>query len=224
MGTQKKSPQRKRSFTKPMAIGRGRSVARAGLAGALFTLTQQRLLTLLFGQPERALFMREIIDLARSGRGAVQRELARLLEAGLIVMTQVGNQNHFQANRAAPIFDEIRGIILKTTGLAEPIRAALSQVLEPIKVALIYGSVAKRTDTASSDVDLLIVSERLSLENAYAALAPAEQAISRKINITLLTPEEFQQRHTDNSPFLTKVLSGQHILLVGEVNGILAAR
>jgi predicted nucleotidyltransferase len=130
---------------------------------------------------------------------------------------QVGNQNHFQANRAAPIFDEIRGIILKTTGLAEPIRAALSQVHEPIKVALIYGSVAKRTDTASSDVDLLIVSERLSLEDADAALAPAEQAISRKINITLLTPEEFQQRHTDNSPFLTKVLSGQHILLVGEV-------
>jgi predicted nucleotidyltransferase len=190
----------------------------------LFTLTQQRVLTLLFGQPDRVLFMREIIDLARSGRGAVQRELARLLEAGLIVMTQVGNQNHFQANRAAPIFDEIRGIILKTTGLAEPIRAALSQVHEPIKVALIYGSVAKRTDTASSDVDLLIVSERLSLEDAYAALAPAEQAISRKINITLLKPDEFQQRHTDKSPFLTKVLSGQHILLVGEANGIPATR
>jgi predicted nucleotidyltransferase len=214
-----KEPSRRR----PESGSRQQSAPRGSLAGALFTATQQRLFTLLFGQPDRTYFLGELIKLARSGTGAVQRELARLTDAGLLVTTSVGNQKHFQANRAAPIFGELQAIVLKTVGLAEPIKAALLRVPEPIRLALIYGSIAKRSDTASSDVDLLIVSERLSLEKAYAALAPAENSISRKINVTLLTPREFQQRKTDYSPFLTKVLSGQHILWAGHPDGLTAA-
>jgi predicted nucleotidyltransferase len=198
--------------------------SREGLAGALFTSTQQRLLALLFGQPDRTFFTGELFYLAHSGRGAVQRELARLTDSGLVVVTKVGNQKHFQANQSGPIYNELRAIVLKTSGLAEPIKTALACTPEPISLALIYGSVAKHTDTASSDVDLLIVSDRLSLEDAYAILAPAEQTISRKINVTLLSSEEFERRRTDNSPFLTKVLSGEHIRLIGEANGHIPAR
>lgn len=197
---------------------------RTSLIDALFTSTQQRVLTLLFGQPDRTFFTGELIALAKSGTGAVQRELRRLNDAGLIVATRQGNQKHFQANRAAPIFDELRGIVLKTLGLVEPIKAALASLKEPIRLALVYGSVAKHSDTASSDVDLLIVSEGILLETAYAALAPAEQAISRKINVTLFSREEFERRLTDKSPFLSKVLAGEHLVLIGDTDGIAATR
>jgi|SRR5579872_521931 len=198
---------------------RPKSAARQSLAGALFTSTQQRMLALFFGQPDRTFFTREIFDLARSGRGAVQRELARLADAGLLVVTKVGNQKHFQANRAAPIFDELHGIVLKTVGLFDPIKAALRRISEQTQLALIYGSVAKRADTVSSDVDLLVVSQTLSLEDTYGAMASAEKVIGRKISITLLTPQELRQRQADKSPFLMKVLSDQHIVLIGEAPG-----
>jgi len=192
------------------------------LIDALFTSTQQRLLTLLFGQPDRTFFTTELIELAESGTGAVQRQLRRLTDAGLIVVTKQGNQKHFQANRAAPVFEELRGIVLKTAGLADPIRKALVGLNEPVQLAIVYGSVAKHTDTASSDVDLLIVSDDLLLEKAYTVLAPAEQLISRKINVILLTQEDFERRRTDNSPFLSKVLIGEHLVLIGDTDGIAA--
>jgi predicted nucleotidyltransferase/predicted transcriptional regulator len=197
---------------------------RASMVDALFTSTQKRLLALLFGQTDRTFFTTELIQLTESGSGAVQRELHRLTDAGLVVMTKQGNQKHFQASRAAPLFEELRGIVLKTVGLAEPINAALLDLKEAVQLAIVYGSVAKHADTASSDVDLLIVSDGLLLEKAYAALAPAEQVISRKINVILLTPEEFERRRTDNSPFLSKVLAGEHLVLIGDTDGIAATR
>jgi predicted nucleotidyltransferase len=224
MGISQKTPPRRRSHLRPPNNIRSGTARGGGLASAIFTSTQQRLFGLLFGQPARSFFVGELIELARSGRGAVQRELARLAGAGLLITTWVGNQKHFQANRAAPIFEELHAIIVKTVGLAEPIQAALTRTPEPIDLALIYGSVARRSDAASSDVDLLIVSARLSLEQAYALLAPTERALSRKLNVTLLTPKEFQQRRSDNSPFLTKVLSGQHILLAGDPDGVTTTR
>jgi len=223
MGISKKSGRVAHSGRRRAGSVRQRS-APGGLAGALFTSTQQRLFALLFGQPDRSFFLGELIELAHSGTGAVQRELARLADAGLVLTKAIGNQKHFQANRAAPIFNELQVIVLKTIGLAEPIKAALAHSPEPIELALIYGSIAKHSDTTTSDVDLLIVSERLSLEQAYAVLSPAENAISRKLSVTLLRPKEFQQRRLDNSPFLTKVISGQHILLAGDLDGITTAR
>jgi predicted nucleotidyltransferase len=206
----RRGPKRKAAVHQPST---------GGLANALFTSTQQRLFTLLFGQPDRTFFLAELIGLARSGRGSVQREMARLVDADLVIVTAVGNQKHFRANSAAPIFTDLRAIVLKTVGLAEPVRTALASTPEQIALALIYGSFAKQADHASSDIDLLIVSEKLSLEQVYELLSPAEKVICRKISPTLLTPDEFRQRRHDNSPFLTQVLSGQHIVLVGDLNG-----
>ena len=160
--------------------------------------------------------MGELIDLADSGRGAVQRELARLADVGLVVAKAVGNQKHFQANQAAPIFNELQAIVLKTAGLAERPRSPTHLNRSTSHLSM----VRLESDSASSDVDLLIVSERLSLEQAYSLLAPVEKAISKKLSVTLLTPIEFQQRPIGDSPFLRKVLSGQHILLAGDLDGI----
>jgi predicted nucleotidyltransferase len=185
------------------------------LVDALFSSTQQRTLGLLFGQPERSFFANELIALTGSGSGAVQRELRRLADSGLVTVTRAAGRKYFQANRNAPLFAELRSIVLKTMGLAEPVKAALEPLRPRIKLALVYGSIAKGTDTASSDIDLLLVSDDLSLEQVYAAIAPAERRLARKISVNLYTAEEFRRRRTGGNAFLAKVLAGEYLILIG---------
>lgn len=196
--------------------------ARTSVADVLFTATQQRVLSLLFGQPERSFFTRELIDLAGGGHGAVQRELARLQASGLIAQTVLGNQKHYRANENAPIFAELRGIVVKMLGPADMLRQALAPLAEAVQLALLYGSVAKHSDTAHSDFDLLLVSDTLTLEQVYAALAPAEQALDRAISPTLYTQAEFRKRLEQRSPFLTKLLAGDTTALIGDKHAFAA--
>ena len=191
----------------------------SGLADALFTSTQQRVLALLFGQPDREFFVTEIIALAGSGRGAVQRELARLAESGLAVVSRVGNRKHYRANRESPLFDEICSIVRKTIGLEEAIRGALEPLADRLILALLVGSIARRTDTAASDIDLLLVSDDLTLEAIYAAMAPVEDRLGRRVNPTLYTSAEFQTRRTARTGFLPAILQGPHIVLAGNLDG-----
>jgi predicted nucleotidyltransferase len=196
--------------------------AKTSLADALFSATQQRVLALLFGQPERSFFTTEIIGLVGAGSGVVQREVRRLVESGLVTVTRIGNQKHYQANPAAPIFEELRGIVVKTLGPAEVIRATLMPLGNKIRLALVYGSVAKHGDTAHSDIDVLIVSDALTLEQIYETLGPAEQRLGRRISPTLYTEAEFSRRRASGNPFLVKVLAGDHILLTGNEDDIVA--
>lgn len=193
--------------------GRGSS-----LADALFTSTQQRVLGTLFGQPDRSFFVTQIMEMAGSGRGAVQRELGRLLQSGLVTVKMIGTQKHYQANPASPLFDELCGIIQKTVGLARPIRDALESLPDLPSLAFIYGSVARRTDSSASDIDLLVVSDNTELEQIYAVLMPVERALARPISLTLYTQCEYQQRLDDGNPFLERVLSGRTINLLGTID------
>ncbi len=197
----------------------GQSLRGSALADALFTSTQQRVLALLFGQPNRSFFVTELMSLADSGRGGVQRELGRLAQSGLVTVTKVGNQKHYQANRDSPLFEELCSIIKKTVGLQEPVRAALEPLANKISLALIYGSIAKRSDTAASDIDLLIVSDELTLEEIYAALAPVEKLLDRSVNPTLYTSKEFAHRRKTRNSFVTRVLENPYIVLEGSVDG-----
>jgi hypothetical protein len=202
-----------------------RVAASAGtsVADALFTATQQRVLSLLFGQPERSFFTKELIDLAGGGSGAVQRELGRLQQSGLIVQSLLGNQKHYQANAAAPIFAELRSIVTKVLGPADALRQALAPIADEMQLALLYGSVAKRSDTAHSDFDLLLISDTLRLEQVYAALAPAEKQLGRAVSPTLYTQAEFHKRLAQHNPFLTKLLAGETIALIGDKDAVAAA-
>lgn len=192
---------------------------RRSLAGALFSSTQQRVLSLLFGQPERSFFATEIIGRLAAGSGAVQRELKKLADSGLVTVSRVGNQKHYQANPKSPVFAELCGLVRKTVGLAEPLRQALAPVSAEIDLALVYGSVAKGTAAASSDIDLLLVSDALTLEAVYGLLAEAEQSLGRTINPTLYTTTEFQQRLINGNPFLRRVLAGETLVLQGALPG-----
>ncbi|MBF5054735.1 hypothetical protein Y5W_00029 [Alcanivorax sp. 521-1] len=190
---------------------------RLSLADALFSSTQQRVLGLLFGQPERSFFGAEVIGLLGMGSGGVQRELKKLADSGLVRVFRVGNQKHYQANPESPIHAELVGLIRKTVGLVEPLRKALVGTPEVIDLALVYGSVAKGGATAASDIDLLLVSDTLTLESAYGMLADVESTLVRPINPTLYTNPEFEKRLRDGNPFLHKVLSGDTILLQGRL-------
>lgn len=189
--------------------------ANASLAEALFSTVQLRVLGLLFGQPERSYQGAELIRMARSGDGAVHRVLTRLAESGLVTVTRIGNQRHYQANRASPVFEELCGLIIKTVGMAGPLQAALAPFGERIRAAFVYGSVARGTDTARSDVDLMIVGEDLDHADLYAALPAAEAALGRPVNPTIYTLKEFHKRKRAENPFLTRVLAQPRLWVIG---------
>ncbi len=190
----------------------------SALAGALFTSTQQRVLALLFGQPRRDFSVTEIIDLVGMGRGTVQRELARLAESGLAVASLTGNRKYYRANPDSPLFGEICGIVRKTVGVEESVRDALQPMADGLVLALLYGSIARGTDTAASDIDLLLVSDALTLEAAYGALAPVEELLGRRVNPTIYTTDEYRRRRAAKSGFLTQVLGGPVVVLAGSLD------
>lgn len=185
------------------------------LADALFPKVRQRVLAVLFGTPGRSFYANEVIALAQSGTGAVQRELASLSAAGLLTVTRQGNQKHYQANADAPVFAELRGLVLKTTGLADVLRSALAPLAAQIDAAFIYGSVARQQDTAQSDVDLMIVSNALGYGEVFGALESAALSLARKVNPTLYTPSEWDKRMHNDSAFVTRVWQQPKIWLIG---------
>lgn len=190
------------------------------LADALFPITRQRVLALLFGHPERSFFTAELIRLTGGGSGAIQRELARLSQSGLVVVTRIGNQKHYQANPESPIFTELRAIVQKTIGLTEPLREALAPLAAYIDTAFVYGSVAKRTDTADSDIDLMVISDTLSYAELFATLESVSMRLGRSINPTIYSKQEFLKRLENGNAFIRRVLEQPKIRVIGDDHDI----
>lgn len=186
-----------------------------GVADALFTKVQQRVLGILFGNADRSFYAKEVIALAGSGSGAVQRELARLERAGLVTVTRIGRQKHFQANPATPVFAELRALVLKTSGLADVLRAALAPVASTMDAAFVYGSMARGEDRAASDVDLMVVSETLAYADLFGALEDASARLGRSVNPTIYSRSELTRRQAQDNAFVTRVLAGPKIWLIG---------
>lgn len=187
----------------------------SALADALFPKVRQRVLAVLFGTPDRSFYANEVIALAQSGTGAVQRELAGLSEAGLLTVRKQGNQKHYQANASAPVFSELRSLVLKTMGLVDALRVALAPLVEQMDAAFVYGSVARQQDTAQSDVDVMIVSKTLGYGEVFGALESATVALGRKVNPTLYTPADWVKRLEQDSAFITRVWQQPKIWLIG---------
>jgi predicted nucleotidyltransferase len=169
----------------------------------------------MFGHPDRQFHASEIIRLAGSGSGAVQRELEKLTGAGILIVTTAANRKVYQANRAAPIFAELHGIIAKTVGLVEPLRQALRPFAEQIDVAFVYGSIAKGMDTAKSDIDLMIVGKELSYSPLYAALQKAEKSLLRTVNPNLMAPSDWKRKRAEKASFVGKILQQPKLFVLG---------
>lgn len=192
------------------------------LADALFAKVQQRVLGVLFGNPHRSFYANEVINLARSGTGAVQRELARLEASGLVTVTRVGRQKHYQANAAAPVFGELRALLLKTVALTDVLRAGLAPLSEDIRAAFVYGSIAKGQETAASDIDLMVVSDRLTYADLFAALEDASAQLGRKIAPTVYSAKELSKRRKQDNAFVTRVLAQPKLWLIGNERDLAA--
>ncbi len=172
---------------------------------ALFSRTQQRVLALLFGQAPRSFHLNEVVRLAGVGSGSVQRELARLVEAGLVNRRAHGRQVWFEANRESPVFPELRSLVRKTFGVTGVLREALAPLADRLECAFVFGSVARGTDTAESDIDLMLIGESLSYADVHPLLTDAEAELGRKISPTLYSPADWRRRLEEANGFVPPV-------------------
>jgi predicted nucleotidyltransferase len=188
------------------------------IASALFSESQARVLRWLFGQPDRGFHLSELRRLSGLGSASLQRELNRLAEAGLVQSERVGNLRRFQANPHSPVFGELVALTRKTLGAEPLLREALQPLLPGLQGAWIFGSVAKQTDTAHSDIDVMLVGKNLSLAKVLELLLPVEQQLGRKINPTCYTPAEFARRRAEADSFVNRVLSQPVLPLIGALH------
>ena len=185
------------------------------ISSALFTDSQSRVLGWIFGQPERAYHLSELRRLTGLGSASLQRELNRLAAAGLVDVQAVGNLRCFQANPDSPVYAELVALTRKTLGTVPVLREALQALLPSLQSAWVYGSVAKQTDTAQSDIDVMLVGEGLQLSQVLSALEPAEAQLGRKINPSCYSPQEFECRRAEPDSFVQRVLSQPVLPLIG---------
>ncbi|WP_339528044.1 nucleotidyltransferase domain-containing protein [Pseudomonas mucidolens] len=186
------------------------------LSAALFTVTQQKVLGLLYGKPEQSFFTNEIARWAQVGKGSLTRELERLHLAGILNMTRQGNQTHYQANPQCPIYAELLAIVRKSLSLDEPLRNALAPFAIRLKWAFIYGSIAKDAAHSSSDIDLMLIGESLDYSEVMEQLMPLEQQLGRTINPTLYTPQDWIGKWNAGNSFVRRVADQAKINLIGE--------
>jgi hypothetical protein len=186
-----------------------------GLWNALFTRTQRQLLSLFFGYPDRSYYANEIVRRAGVGTGSVQRELAKLAAAGLLTVKRVGNQKHFQANPASPIFPELRGIVVKTYGITEQVRAGLRALPGTIEIAFLYG---EHLDPAVSTVNMLLVSNDLEYADVVNGLTTTENSLGRSIQPLIFKTREFAELRRLGNAGLEEILRQPGVLLIGSLD------
>jgi predicted nucleotidyltransferase len=193
----------------------GRKPKVANLSNALFSQVQQRVLALIFGHPERSFYTSEIVRNVRSGSGAVERELTKLEQSGLVTVERIGNQKHYRANQQAPIFEELRGLVEKTVGLAGPIKQFFEPYANTIESAFVYGSVAKGDDTANSDIDLMVIGQNLNYSDLYTAAQNVECKLRRRVHPLFLSPEDWHRKISDKGSVFNKISHSPKIFIIG---------
>lgn len=184
------------------------------LMDLLFPATRQRVLAMLLLQPEASFHLRELARLAGSHAGTLARELDKLTQTGLVLRTEQGNQVRYQANRREPLFDELASIFRKTHGVVPMLRDALAPLGKRVRLALVFGSVARGTESPSSDIDLLVLGD-VGFAALAKALFPLHEALRREVNPVLYTPQEFAQRAARGEAFARELLDKPKLWVKG---------
>lgn len=188
------------------------------IATTLFSDSQIRVYRWLFGEPGQEFHLNELRRLTGLGSASLQRELNRLVDGGLVHSERVGNLRLFRANPNNPVYGELVALIRKTLGAAPLLREALLPLAPDLQAAWIYGSYAKQTETARSDIDVMLVGKKLTLGKVLEVLAPLEPELGRKINPTLYTPAEFAKRRAEADSFVNRVLAQPVLPLIGDLH------
>lgn len=197
-------------------MGATRHMPAAAVADTLFGATRQAVLRLLFGHPDERFYQRQIVRELALGSGAVQRELERLTASGILTRVVEGRHAFYQANSECPVFEELRGLIRKTFGVVDVLRDALSPLADEIRIAFVFGSIARSAERAGSDVDLIVVGDRPRPADVYAAIQPAQDILRREINPKVYHTAEFRRKLSTGQHFLRSVLAGPRAFIVGD--------
>lgn len=184
------------------------------LGDALFTETQQKVLGLLYGQPERSFYTKEILRRTSMGVATIKRELDRMLAAGILTMNKVGNQHHYQANPQCPIYEELLGIVKKTIGITAVLRQALEPLAKKIELAFVFGSIAGSKERTGSDVDLLVVGD-VAFGDVVAAVYDTQDVLGREINPKVYSKKEWQKMRKEGDAFIDRILSEPRLDVMG---------
>ena len=185
------------------------------LSVTLFGKTRRGVLSLLYGHVDEAFYLRQIARVAGVGLGAVQREVKQLHHAGIVQRMVRGHQVYYQANRNCPVFEELKGLILKTAGAVTVIQSALAPLSDRIRIAFIHGSMARGEEEKGSDVDVLVVGE-VTFSEVVSAIHEAQAILNREINPTVYPPGEFQSKLAAGHHFLRTVVRGSLIFVIGD--------
>lgn len=181
----------------------------------LFGKTRRAILALLFSHPDESFYVRQILRLAGVAPGSGQRELKWLTEAGIIQRTISGNQVYYQADSECPIYQELKGLIMKTVGIGDVLRTTLAPMVDRIKIAILYGSIAEGRASKDSDVDLIVIG-KVTFAEVAEKLITAQKSLRREINPTVFTPNEFQNKLKKGHHFLSSVLKGNFHYVLGD--------
>ena len=185
----------------------------------LFGRTRRAVLALLYGHADEEFYLRQIIRTAGVGQGSMQRELKMLVGSGLVLRRALGRQVYFKANPDSPVYKELRGLLLKTAGVADVLRAALAPLAVRIEVAFVYGSIARGDERRASDVDIMVLGEA-SFAEVSQALGPAQQRLGREVNPTVYSPAEYKKKLAAGHHFLRSVTERDKVFLLGDEHDI----
>jgi predicted nucleotidyltransferase len=176
--------------------------------------TRSAVLATLLLRPETSLHVRELARMTGASPGSLHRELRSLTELGLLTRQEVGRQVHYQANRDSPVFEELSGLLRKTGGLADVLRAALAPLAADIALAFVYGSIASGKARALSDVDVMVLGDA-SFADLVRALAPTQATLAREVNVTPMTSADFARKLAEGDGFAVSVMQGEKLWLMG---------
>ena len=190
------------------------------LGDALFSRTRQNVLGLLYAHPDSSFYTNEILRRTGMGVATIKRELDRMVKAGILTLTKVGNQHHYQANLKCPVYEELASIVRKTFGVVDVIRAALMPVQEQIDFAFIYGSLAKGTEISQSDIDVMIVTDTLAYVDVMSLLGDAEESLGRAVNPSIYNLEQIRNKLTTKNAFISRVMEQPKLWIKGDDNDI----
>ena len=200
-----------------------RTNAAGGLATVLFGKSMRAILARLYGRPDRRFYVRELARAAATPPSSLQRDLAALAAAGVIERHEDGRQVYYQANAGCPIFGELKGIVTKTFGVADFLRDMLRPHEKHFRAAFVYGSVAKGTEAPGSDVDLLVIGDlppsRLAID-----LGKINMELGRRVSLASYSVDEFVELSAQENSFITRVLHGPVIWLIGDKETVDALR
>jgi len=185
------------------------------LCSGLFGKTRQAVLALLYGRADSSFYTKQILDAVRIGRGTVQRELKNLTDTGIIIRESQGRQVYYRANEKCPIFNELKNIVRKTFGVADVLRQSLATEAAKVRVAFIFGSIARSADDRRSDIDLMVVG-KISFGDVVSLLSPAEEKLGREVNPVVYPVAEFKKKVKEDHHFVKTVLEDEKIFVIGD--------